>query len=191
MNDTVMKRAIIYAWVVLFVSLILNLLGILDFTINVENERFIMVCEFIDSHMWLKMVVACIINLFSSYFVLATLNDEKLLTKKQCLIYIPLLILKSIICWYNSIIAFIIDLVILLVITTIFNRKINRNIICVLILIALQVLLMLIRNLLFGNFDDNNALISIIMQIDYVIMVFLMYSYNLLIKYKKEERRSN
>lgn len=51
MNDRVMKRAIIYAWVVLFVSLILNLLGILDFTINVENERFIMVCEFIDSHM--------------------------------------------------------------------------------------------------------------------------------------------
>lgn len=39
MNDRVMKRAIIYAWVVLFVSLILNLLGILDFTINVEIDE--------------------------------------------------------------------------------------------------------------------------------------------------------
>ena len=179
---------IIVSWVVLLVCLVIKLIGGNWFELGVENDKFITFCGFVDDHLWLKMILACIIYLASGYPIICIILNKKKLDFKEIICFAPLMIVKSILGWYFSVIAFILDIFILLGLTTIFNKKPLRNIICFLIITLFQLLTIGIRNISFwlGGFNFGNSFIEqLLYQVDYYLMILLFYLYNFKNKQKE------
>lgn len=167
------------SWILLIVCLIIKLFGGNWFELNSENSKFIDFCNYVDNNLWLKMILACIIYLISGYFILSCILNKKL-DKKLILIFFPLMMLKSILNWYLSIIPFVLDLFILIGLTTIINKNIKRSVLSYLFILLLQILTLLTRNLSFGlsEFNFNNTFVEqFLFQIDYYIMIILWYLY--------------
>lgn len=176
-NDTY-GMLIFVSWIVLIACLIIKIFGGNWFELGTENSKFIEFCTYVDETMWLKMTLACIISLISGYISLCVMLNEKRLSLKNVLIFIPLMIIKSIISWYSSIISFVLDIFIMLGLTTIRNKSFKRSILCFVMISLLQVITILIRNISF-NFNLGNTLIEqSLIQVDYYIMLLLFYLYN-------------
>ena len=168
------------SWILLIVCLIIKLFGGNWFELNSDNSKFIEFCLYVDENMWLKMILACVIYLISGYFILSCILNKKL-DKKLIFIFLPIMIAKSILNWYFSVLAFILDLIILLVIPIILTKNWKRVLISFVILNALQIITLLLRNAIFGfyenSFNFNSFIIQTLYQIDYYIMIILWYLY--------------
>ena len=179
--DDTYGKLITISWVLLALCLIIKLFGGNWFELNTENSKFIDFCLYVDNNMWLKMILACINYLLSGYISLCVILNVKKFNLKHALIFFPIMICKSIIGWYNSIIAFVIDIIILLVITTLCNKNLKRSIICFIFINAFMIITLLIRNVSFGfgKFNFNNSFVfQMLYQVDYYIMLILFYLYN-------------
>lgn len=168
------------SWILLIICLIIKLFGGNWFELNSDNNKFIEFCLYVDNNLWLKMILACVIYLISGYFILSCVLNKKL-DKKLILIFFPLMILKSILNWYFSVLAFILDLIILLVIPIILTKNWKRVLISFVILNALQIITLITRNVGFGfnenSFNYNYFIIQTLYQIDYYVMLILWYLY--------------
>lgn len=188
-NDTY-GMLIVVSWAIFIICLIIKLFGGNWFELGTSNTKFIAFCEYVDNTLWLKKTLAVAICLFTTYPVYCIMLNEQ---KTKPIISITLIILtafKSFIGWYNTIISFILDIFILLVLMTIFNKNFKRNIICFVIINAMQILMLLVRNLDFGfgNFTFANTFVEqAIYQIDYYLMIVLFYLYNFKRKKKVED----
>lgn len=185
-NDDKYGMLIVVSWVVLVVCLIIKLFGGNWFELNVENDKFIAFCNFVDNTMWAKMTLACMIYLFTNYFILCILIDRRKLDKKLILIFFPLMITKSIVNWYFTTIGFILDVIILIVLPIIIGRKWKRVIVGNLLVMAFQLITIGIRNISI-NFNFNNTFLEqTLIQVDYYIMIILFYLYAFKNKKRKE-----
>ena len=185
-NNTTYGMLIVVSWVVLLICLIIKLFGGNWFELWWDNEKFISFCNYVENTMWLKMSIACVIFCASGYISLCVILNEKLLSKKHLLLFLPLMIIKSILNWYLTIIPFILDIFILLGLTTIINKNFKRNIICFLLITSFQILSIIFRNVSF-DFNIGNTLIeNYLIQIDYYLMLILFYLYNFKRKEIKE-----
>lgn len=186
-NNNTYGMLITTCWCLLIVCLVIKLFGGNWFELMSTNEKFNSFCNYVESTMWLKMIIACIIYLISGYFIISTILNKKMKTK-EFIIFYPLMILKSILNWYLPIISFILDLFILLGLTTILNHKFKRNIICYIMIFALQFITIIFRNLSYGigqfNFG-NNFIEQLLIQIDYYIMIILWFLYT----FKRKEEK--
>lgn len=176
-NDTY-GMLIFVSWIVLIACLVIKIFGGNWFELGTQNSKFIEFCTYVDETMWLKMTLACIISLVSGYVSLCVMLNEKRLSLKNVLIFIPLMIIKSIISWYSSVISFVLDIFIMLGLTTIRNKSFKRSILCFVMISLLQIITILIRNISF-DFNLGNTLIEqSLIQVDYYIMLLLFYLYN-------------
>ena len=176
-NDTY-GMLIFVSWIVLIACLIIKIFGGNWFELETENSKFIQFCIYVDNTMWLKMLLACIISLISGYISLCVMLNEKRLSLKNVLIFIPLMIIKSIISWYSSVISFVLDIFIMLGLTTIRNKSFKRSILCFVMITLFQLITLFFRNIS-GNFTlENSFLIQALYQIDYYLMLLLFYLYN-------------
>lgn len=73
-----LKILIITCWVVYIICLIIKLCGGNRFEIATTNQRFIDVCNYIDNNLWLKMIIATIIYVISTYIIYLGLTKQKL-----------------------------------------------------------------------------------------------------------------
>ena len=125
------------------------------------------------------MILACIVCVLTTYLVICVLINKKYLNIKNSLIYIPLIIASSIISWYNTVLYIIIQIVYSIIIPLIQTKGNFKRIIFVHIIIMLfQIISLVIRDINITNFNDNNCMISLMFQIDYYIMILLLYLYN-------------
>lgn len=185
-NNTTYGMLIVVSWVVLLICLVIKLFGGNWFELWWDNEKFISFCNYVENTMWLKMSIACVMFCASGYISLCVILNEKLLSKKHLSLFLPLMIIKSILNWYLTIIPFILDIFILLGLTTIINKNFKRNIICFLLINAFQLMTIFIRNIN-PNFNYGNTLIqTYLYQIDYYIILLLFYLYNFKRKEIKE-----
>ena len=190
MNRKNFKTLIIMCWVVLFVTVIIKLFGGNWFELSTENTKFIKFCNYVDNTMWLKMTLACFNYLLTGYFVISMLLNKEKLDNKTLIIFAPIMIFKSIISWYILWLAYILDAFVLIIIPLIFKKFKNwkRVIIINILILLLQLLTLLTRNLSIGfGFNENSTLLSMLYQIDYVIMIFLSYIYNVKYFIRKEK----
>lgn len=178
-NDTY-GMLITASWVVLIICLVIKLFGGNWFELETDNSKFIEFCTFVDNTMWLKMVLACIMYILSTYPVLCIILNEKKLSFKKSLIFIPLMIIKSVVSWYIVEVSYVIDFIITLFIPMFMNKKIKRPIFCVFMVLLFQVITLLFRNIGVGfGFNINNSfLIQVLFQVDYYLMILLFYLYN-------------
>lgn len=169
------------SWGLLIICLIIKLFGGNWFELSSENEKFISFCSFVDNTQWLKMILACLICLITGYpFLCILLNKEKL-NLKESLIFIPLMICKSILGWYILYISYILDVFIIILIPLILNKFKNwkRVIIGNILIFIFQLMLIIIRNFSGGLNDFGTFIPQVIIQIDYFLMIFLFYLYNI------------
>lgn len=177
------------SWIVLIVCFIIKMLGGNWFELWYDNEKFISFCNYVDKNILLKRVLACIICVATSFPIYCIMLKQQKPKWHISIILIFLTIFKSFIGYYNSIVSFMLDIFILLILITIINKQPLRNIICFLIINAMQILTILIRNLHFGfgNFTFGNTFIEqSIYQVDYYLMIELFYLYTFKNKKKKE-----
>lgn len=182
------KVLILTCWALLLICLVIKLFGGNWFELNSENTKFIQFCEFIDNNLWFKMILYSIIAVTTTYPVICIMHDKKKLTLKQTIIYSILLIIKSIINWYITWIIYLFDLIIMILLPLLFNKFKNwkRVIFVNILIVLLQFLCLIIRNLSFDFVFANSILEQLLIQIDYFIMVVLCYLYNSYFIAKKE-----
>lgn len=173
---------IVVSWAVLLLCLIIKLFGGNWFELWWENDNFISFCNYVETKTWLKMVIACLIYLGSGYFIISVFINRKMNLKLMAIFY-PIMIIKSVVGWYNTTIAFILDLIILLGLTTYFNKNIKRNLICYVLLFLLQLVSILIRNVSI-DFNTNSLIQTYLIQVDYYLMILLFYLYT----FKRKEK---
>ena len=178
---------IVVSWTVLIICLIIKLFGGNWFELGVENTKFINFCNYVENTQWLKMTIACLIYLLTTYPVLCCILNKRYLNKKLTLYFISLIIVKSIVGWYSVIFAFILDFIIIILLPLVICKFKNwkRVIFGNLLIMVFQLVTIGIRNLSM-NFNLGNTVIeNYLIQVDYYIMVLLFYLYNF--KRKKEQ----
>lgn len=166
------------SWILLIICLVIKLFGGNLFELGTDNEKFIAFCNYVDNHQWLKMILACLMFCTSGYLSLCVSLNTNKMNVKQLIIFVPLMILKSILNWYFKIIPFILDVLTLLIIPIILTKKIIRPIICVILVLLFQIITLTIRNLNVGLNDFNSFVEQSLIQIDYYLMIILYYLYN-------------
>lgn len=172
-----LKVLIITCWVVYIACLIIKLCGGNWFEIATTNETFIAICDYIDNTLWLKMIIATIIYVISTYIIYLSLTKQRLFKDLRI---IPILIGINIINIYfnNVYVNIVLSLIVLLVIPLIRTKfKERKNILVGVILIFLFQLISLITRNIGWNLNNQSMLVSLIMQIDYYIIVIIYYLY--------------
>lgn len=181
---------IVISWVVFLICLIIKLLGGNWFELSTDNTRFIAFCNFVDNTQWLKMILACCIYLITTLPVLLILLNEPKLKPRNCAIFIPLMICKSVVSWYSVVISYILDFVIIILLPLILKRFKNWKIVIFgnILVFVFQCITLLTRNIgVKMGFNINNTfLVQMIFQIDYYLMILLFYLY-----YFKNKNKEN
>ena len=177
------------SWIALIICLIIKLFGGNWFELWLNNDKFIGFCEFVDNTQWLKMILACVICVATTIPAMCVFLNVKKLNLNQYLLFIPLMITKSILGWYILWLAYVLDIFILIIIPLILCKFKNwkRTIFGNILVILFQFLTLAVRNLNVGTgFNENNTfLIQTLYQVDYYLMILLFYLYNTK-KLKKE-----
>ena len=183
------RTLIIMCWVVLLVCVVIKLFGGNWFEFATDNARFIEFCEMVEYTKWLKMTLYCIIAVITTYPVICVILNKKYLNKKETLIFVPLIITKSLTSWYVPWLPYILDSLCVIVLPLLLTRFKcwKRVIIGNVLVLVFQLITFVIRNLSI-NFVYNNAVLEILLyQIDYYVMIALFYLYNSYINFKKKE----
>lgn len=170
---------IITSWVVLIACFLIKVLGGNWFEFAVENEKFVLFCNFVDDTPDLKILLTAFINCFSTYFVLCAIAKEKHLTIPQSVFAIIYIFIKSIISWYYFWIGFCMDLLLIPGISTLFGKSFKRSILGFILINAFQIISMCIRSVEVNGFNNLGYVPMLLLQIDYYIMIFMYYLYSI------------
>ncbi len=172
-----MKYLIRASWVVLACCFVIKLFGGNWFEIVCENEHFISACEYVDNTMWLKMTLACFISVIGDYLIICILLNKKSLFIKELVIFLPMMIGKSLLSWYNYWLSFSLNILVLIIVPFFINKDWKHILITNVLVIVFQLISMFIRNYNTIIFNKNLFVVQTIMQIDYYLMTFLYYLY--------------
>ena len=99
---------IIISWILFIICLIIKLFGGNWFELGTSNEKFNMFCEYVDTTKVLKKVIACLIYLFTGYPIICILLNKSKLDNKSTLIFIPLMVCKSLVSWHSILISILV-----------------------------------------------------------------------------------
>ena len=187
MNKKQLKTIIITCWALLGICFIIKLFGGNWFELSTENQKFINFCNMVDNTMWLKMILACVISVITSYPVYCIIYNKERFNKKHNIILILFILFRSILSWNVVWIVYVLDLLMLIILPIILTRKWKRVILTNVVVFAFQLVSLIIRGAGFINFNTQNYfVIQTLFQIDYIIMLVLLYLYNKKYFIKKE-----
>ena len=182
----ILKRLIIVSWVTLGCCFLIKLLGGNLFEIVCNNQRFITICNYADSHIWCRCIISSIISVINSYFIILAMCGKTKFSKWELLIVIVGNVFSS--CFKLLIsreIGVAFDIINAIIVPIIFVRKRPKRILLVFIgnimLIAFQMISMFTKNIGMKFITLDGLLIGLIFSIDVFIMVILYYLYSNLI----------
>lgn len=183
-----LRRAIIISWITLALCFVVKIFGSNFFEIMCENPNYKALCEYADSHFWLKYILMALSSLLcQALYILAILQKYKF-TTKQFLIMLVSVLVNAYIKEYYPFISFIFDFWLTLFLPMIFlgkNFKKYWNIpIGIILILSFQFLSLVAKNISIGRID-NSTFISLIYGIDVYIMCFLYYLYR---NFQKENK---
>lgn len=185
-----LRRVIIISWISLGICFLVKIFGGNFFEIMCGNPIYKQVCDYADTHFWLKYFIGVSSSLFcQSFYSLAILQKYKF-TKSQCIITLVSILISCFLKYFNEIIGGIFDIWIFFVLPMIFLQKEFKKKwwqvpIAYLITFSFQLLSLLVRNLGIVNIGET-YFIGLIYSIDVYIMCVLYYLYRNYQKEKKE-----
>ena len=171
-SNKAIKRSIILCWVALALCFLVKICGGNFFAIAVENERFIAVCEYIDSHFWLSVLVRFINYSFMSYLYYCAVLKQLTLTKAQTLILIPLFVVLFAIKIINVLIGNILETLAVVIIPIIWHTKWYKAMLYYLLYNVFGIISTFVKSI--GNYYlPEYSLIGLIFSIDINLMIIL------------------
>ena len=168
------ETLIISCWVVLIACFIIKIFGGNWFEIICENQNFINICEWLDGS-WVKYIPTTILYVSSVYLIYLAMTNQKIGDDWWlCILLLPMSYIKA----NFMIVGIIIDIFVWFILPLIKFKFKNwkRVLLGNVLVIAFQLISLGIRNL--GIYlTSDSILISIIISIDYYIMIILYYLY--------------
>lgn len=164
-------------WIAYIICLIIKLCGGNRFEIATSNETFIALCDYIDNTLWLKMIIATITYVISSYIAYLILVKRKFFNDWWVIFILVITNIINILInnvYLNIALSIIVALIIPLIRT---RFKLWKHIIIGNILIFVFQLISLLTRNIGRNLNNQSMLVSLIMQIDYYIMLIIYYLY--------------
>lgn len=189
-KEVALKRAIIMCWTLLIICFIIKIFGGNFFNIISNNERFIQLCKFINNT-WIYYVVGYINYIFTSLIFTFAICSTTKLGLKNILICIISLSICFILKMLNRYIGMIFDYIFyILIICNYFCRKqgysfknsLIRTLIALILVNLFQLISLFIRDLGTFKIIEDNTLNQLIMNIDYIILLFLYMFYSIKLK---------
>ena len=181
-KERYLKRVIIVCWIALGICFGIKLFGGNLFEIMCNNENFIKVCEYADSHWWAYYLLNGIYCFISLHFLLLAMIGKWKFTRNQLIIFSATLIMGLFVKSINPIISFIYDMWQGVLMPILFTIKNKKRILYILIgnglLIAFQLLSLFVKNVGIGIITNNGTLVTLIFGIDVLLMIMLYYLYS-------------
>jgi hypothetical protein len=188
-KERYLKRVIVVCWIALAICFGIKLFGGNLFEIMCHNENFIKVCEYADNHFWAYFGLASIFSIANTYFFTLAIIQEIKFNKWQLLVVILTVIIGNIIKSFNDIAGLFFDVwqaIIMPAVFTIKEPRKHKNILIANgLLLVFQFISLITRNIGLKFLSNTSALISMIFNVDLIIMVVLYYLYSNLIKRKE------
>ena len=183
-----LRRVIIISWITLALCFVVKIFGGNFFEIMCENQNYKALCDYADTHFWLKYLLgASSTMLCQSLYNLAIIQKYKFDLKGFLLTFISVLASSGIRYFYNGYLTLLLDLWLFAILPMILLGKNYKKYWHILVAWALtfifQVVSLATKNLAIKAIDGSTFVISIY-SIDIYIMCFLYYLYR---NYKKEK----
>ena len=176
MNDKklITNRLLGLCGVALLACWALKLWGKVVFDFVVTNETMISVCNFIENSV-VQYIIYWAFYIFSSMIILLSICQKKTFTKRQTLIFV--LIYSGIfgLNFVNAVAKMIVDsLVTIMLPIVVFRKKWWHSLLLVVSVVLTQFVLLQIRNIDYTLYGSN-FINGFLMQIDYYIMLLIIY----------------
>ena len=173
------KVLIISCWSLLGVCFLIKLLGGNWFELSTENTKLIQLCNWVDSNIS-KYFIMGIFYCVSMYLVYLSICKKKI---KDCLYICVVFALIFITKIFYPIVATVLEPMMLILLPIVKKVSWKRVLVGNILMMAFQLVSLFIRNLGIYLPADAPTLISLLLQIDYYIMLVLYYLYS---NYRKE-----
>ena len=148
------------------------------FNIMVKNESFISFCNYVDTS-WLKYLIGTLVYVPSAYLLYLVMINEKLGKDWWVLLLaLPISFVKDKVVWLGMILDM--SIMILVPLLRLKGKCWKRVLVVHIIVFGYQLLMLLLRNLHLFFEGNNTTLVGLIMNIDYYILVCILYLYNTL-----------
>lgn len=182
-----LRRVIIISWASLALCFVIKIFGGNFFEIMCESPNYKALCEYADTHFWLKYLIAvCSSMLCQSFYTLAILQKYKF-NKCQLIITIISVLISSFVKYFNNTIGLVFDIWLLFILPAILLKDIKSTwkiLFAFALNIVFQFISLIVKNLSFVFIDDS-TFITLIYGIDVYLMCFIYYLYR---NYNKEQK---
>ena len=184
-----LRRVIIISWISLALCFVVKIFGGNFFEIMCESPNYKALCEYADTHFWLKYFIAVVSSMICQcLYELAILEEYKLKTH-QLVITIVSVCISVFVKYLSQFWGFLFDIWTFFALPLIFLGKKTRKQwwhvpIAYALSFLFQLISLLAKNISIGIIDES-TFISLIYMIDLYIMCFLYYLYR---NYKKEQK---
>lgn len=186
-----LKRVIAISWLALLMCCIIKIFGGNFFVIMCENERFIAVCEYADTHFWANYLISCLYCFVSLYFFTLAILQETKFTNKQLIVVIATVLVGSLVKIISITWGWIFDIWQMGLMPILFLGKNYKSylrvVFAVVLLLIFQVVSMMTKDIRISTLGSK-LLIDIIFSIDVLLMEILYFSYANLSK--KEDNKN-
>ena len=197
------KNTILLCWIMLIVCFIIKLFGGNWFEIICNNKHFVYVCDFIDRHLILNYAIAYPIYVIPTFFIMLACSNVPKPNWKQALVIFVFVSASWGFQFIHPLAKMALETVSFLILPFICellekNKKTAkeaikdswyRGIIGFVLDWAFQIISFVTKNIGIKVVDEN-SLLSLMLMLDYFIMIALYYLY-VLLKNKKKEGPKN
>lgn len=175
-----LKRVIIISWASLALCFVIKIFGGNFFEIMCESENYKALCEYADTHLWLKFIIGFLSSMLcQSLYVLAILQKYKF-SKFEFITTFASVFLSCLVKLYSQTFGIVLDIWTFILMPMVFLktnwRKYIDVIVAELFVWAFQILSLLTKNLGIVNVGET-YFIGLIYMIDLYIMCLLYYLY--------------
>ena len=188
-KERYLKRVIVVCWIALAICFGIKLFGGNLFEIMCENENFIKVCDYADSHWWAYYLISSIYCLINVYFFTLAIMQKTKYNNWQIIVVVITVLSCNLLKAMGTIIGLIADVWQVILMPFIFvikeKKKYKNILIANILLVVFQFLSLIAKNVGLIVMSNDGALVAAIYSIDVLLMVLLYFGYSNIIKRKE------
>ena len=190
-KERYLKRVIIVCWIALAICFGIKLFGGNLFEIMCNDENFIKVCEYADSHVWADFVLSSLYCFVSMYFLVLAMCGKYKYERWQLIVLIVTVLVGTIVKIYNNILGVVFDVWQGIIMPCLFTLKSpNRHKFVILgngLLLVFQMVSIFVKDIDYIIVTDYGLLTGIIYSLDVLLMIFIYYLYSNVLAQRKEK----
>ena len=191
-KERYLKRVIVVCWIALAICLGIKLFGGNLFEIMCNNENFIKVCEYAETHFWLNYLLNCLYCFVSLYLFTLAICGRLKFKKWELYVSIATVLVGTLAKTFNPIIGFAFDIWQVVLLPCVFTIKTPKRHFYVIpaniMLMAFQLISMFVKNVQDVIIPSDDILVGMIYSIDVILMMFLYYLYSNILMKRKENK---